>query len=483
VTLIGQLTSTQKPLAVHINGHGETTFMSGWVEICRKLLAYRLPLVVTTNLAKNFTADEMDVMARLHTIMVSIDTADADLLKRMRRRVDLSRIVDNIQRIRATSARLDCPPPNFRFSCGLYDQNSLFVEDLARFAVSLDIKGVGFWNLTSWGFERFPYENTDVQPADRAYPLADLSSEELRPRLEAIHKGIGVLKENNIEVHINGDFITTLTARLNRSPSAEVSSGHCHQLPQGMTRDCLDPWTYFELNTNADVKPCCAHSRIGNLRKETLSQALNGPEIRRLRENLLKGTPDAECANCLLRGALRPEALRGKVRAVLEDPPENLGMFDADRISALMKTAVENLEAGRQERTWSFITRALSIDPGIERSGDYSETTIQDSLPIVLSDTRYPLTLSWLAAVFRHIGDDRSSIVLMKRYLELAPDAPDRDSVAAWVRHAEMKHHQSGWNQPTAGVSAGKTLWNQGWLWLRRKVRLRTRMRLWQKMS
>src|SRR5262249_5309812 len=103
VELIGRLTQTKKPVSVHINGHGETTFMNGWVDICRGLLDFELPLFITTNLAKDLSGAELDVMARMNTIMVSMDTADADLLRRMRRKVSLTQIVENIRRIRVTA--------------------------------------------------------------------------------------------------------------------------------------------------------------------------------------------------------------------------------------------------------------------------------------------------------------------------------------------------------------------------------------------
>jgi radical SAM protein with 4Fe4S-binding SPASM domain len=308
--------------------------------------------------------------------------------------------------------------------------------------------------------------------------LDDLRDSDLRPRLQAIQRAIGILKSHDIDVHVNGDFITALTRRIEGPVSnANDVTIRSHELAQGMTRDCLDPWTYFELNTNGDIQPCCAHSRVGNLNEEKLTHALNGPAIRRLRENLLQGTPDPECANCRLRAPARPETLREKVRAVLEDPPETVGMFFADKVGILMKTAVDNLEAGRQDRTWSFITRALAIDPGIERPDDYTKFTLRECLPRVLKEARYPLTLSWLAAVFRYIKDDHSAILLMKRYLEVAPAAPDRDRVSYLIREAESKTGKPASVVQTAGAKIGAWL-DRCWLWLRLKVRLRTRLRL-----
>ncbi len=133
--------------AVHVNGHGETTFVPGWVDLCKPLLDAKLPLMIITNLAKVFSTEELEALGQMNSIAVSVDTADRDLLRRIRRKVDLNRIVENINAIREAAARLHQESPHFLLSCGLYDQNSLVIEDLARFAVSLGIASVGFWYL------------------------------------------------------------------------------------------------------------------------------------------------------------------------------------------------------------------------------------------------------------------------------------------------------------------------------------------------
>lgn len=88
-------------------------------------------------------------------------------------------------------------------------------------------------------------------------------------------------------------------------------------LPGGMTRDCLDPWTYVEIRANGDVRPCCARSSAGNLGTSTLVQILEGPLMQALRASLLTATPDAQCKHCRLRAITTPEMLAQKVTAML----------------------------------------------------------------------------------------------------------------------------------------------------------------------
>ena len=105
-TLIGEVTKSILLLAskktlqlVHVNGHGETTFLSNWTEPCRVLLNHNLPLMLTTNLAKRFSDEELQTLARMHIIAVSIDTNNRMMMRRLRRKVDLDRIVSNIEQI------------------------------------------------------------------------------------------------------------------------------------------------------------------------------------------------------------------------------------------------------------------------------------------------------------------------------------------------------------------------------------------------
>jgi hypothetical protein len=268
-------------------------------------------------MAKSFSFEELEALADLSAINISIDTCDRDLLRRMRRKVDLDQIVKNMTAVRETSRRRgQSGRPIFRFSCGLYDKNSLVIEDLAKFAVGLDVESVGFWDLTKWNHQQFPYENTDVPECDRAYPLEELAPFELHPRIEAIERAIAYLKSNGVGVHVNGDFISGLKCRLD-APSEAVATNVA--LKPSMSRDCLDPWTYVEVSATGGVKPCCARPAVGNIFMEPLSNILNGIPMRQLRLDLLRGTPDSACMRCLLRASIAPQELGVKVRSLLKE--------------------------------------------------------------------------------------------------------------------------------------------------------------------
>jgi molybdenum cofactor biosynthesis enzyme MoaA len=49
---ISRSTRCDKIEAIRVNGHGETTCMAGWTDVCKSLLDRNLPLVLTTKFGK-----------------------------------------------------------------------------------------------------------------------------------------------------------------------------------------------------------------------------------------------------------------------------------------------------------------------------------------------------------------------------------------------------------------------------------------------
>src|SRR4051812_8686783 len=48
---------------IDMNGHGETTMVPGWTDICIRLLQQGIPIRLQTNLSKRYTKDEFEVLA------------------------------------------------------------------------------------------------------------------------------------------------------------------------------------------------------------------------------------------------------------------------------------------------------------------------------------------------------------------------------------------------------------------------------------
>lgn len=103
---------------------------------------------------------------------------------------------------------------------------------------------------------------------------------------------------------------------------------HSRFIPDGLTRDCLDPWIYVEVKVDGAVSLCCVRRPVGNLARQSLAHILHSDHARALRRDLLTGKPDAVCRNCGLRGVTTPANLRRKV-AALRDSLHTPEGFDA----------------------------------------------------------------------------------------------------------------------------------------------------------
>jgi hypothetical protein len=101
----------------------------------------------------------------------------------------------------------------------------------------------------------------------------------------------------------------------------------------------------------------------------------------------------------------------------------------AEHIGIVLKAALEYAHVNDTRSAVGQLVCALTHDPGISPIEDHGEATIRVYLKQILSNARFPRTLSWLAAISREWEDGQTSALLLQRYLELAPDAPDRDHV------------------------------------------------------
>jgi MoaA/NifB/PqqE/SkfB family radical SAM enzyme len=196
---------SSKECVVNLNGHGETTFVDDWEIVAGNLLSQGLTLAMTTNLAKAYTDEEITILSRFKSLIVSVDTFDDVLLKDVRRKVRATTIRSNINAIRECAIRHGNEPPTIQFSCGLFDKNTMMsIGDYANEAVALKVSDVTFWNL---------YKHPDLPDAVNLYSLDSLSGDELIVRMKNVAEAIQVLRANKVGVHVAGEFVNVLLDR------------------------------------------------------------------------------------------------------------------------------------------------------------------------------------------------------------------------------------------------------------------------------
>ena len=178
-----------------MNGHGETTFHPKWVAWCRRIIdAGHRPHIIT-NLAKHYTDAELELLTEFRFIQVSLDSDDREMMKRIRKAVQVEKVFETIQRIREMAERrASFDVPKFSISIGVYDPSIWTLEPFVRRLVDMNISAITFWDLVE-----YPHQ-TLVTP---------LSSLEGRQRERARHVLGRVrmrLESAGIPYHFAGDF-------------------------------------------------------------------------------------------------------------------------------------------------------------------------------------------------------------------------------------------------------------------------------------
>jgi molybdenum cofactor biosynthesis enzyme MoaA len=133
--------------SVIVNGTGETTFIPGWHRRVDALADHGFQLSITSNFAKLFTPEELETMARMDRIVVSIDTHNPSILRKIRRRVDLGNVLINMMGVITKSRVLGLPPPEFSWSCVLTDRVAHDFLEYIHFGIACGVKNFTICNL------------------------------------------------------------------------------------------------------------------------------------------------------------------------------------------------------------------------------------------------------------------------------------------------------------------------------------------------
>ena len=187
---------------VHVNGHGETTFHPNWVAWCRRILAAGHRPYIITNLAKHYTDAELEMLAEFRVIQVSLDSDDGEMMKRIRKAVQVEKVFETIQRIRELAARrASSHVPRFWMSVGVYDPSIWTLEPFVQRLVDMNISMITFWDLVE-----YPHQ-TLVRPLHR---LEDRQRARARRVLGRVRTHLELAE---IPYHFAGDFHSMVPER------------------------------------------------------------------------------------------------------------------------------------------------------------------------------------------------------------------------------------------------------------------------------
>lgn len=293
-----QLFAIDRPEFINLCGNGETTIMEGWTRICEAFLPFG-NVGIISNLAKILSRDEASLIARLGSIATSIDTADAELLKEIRKPVQLRNIVFNLSLVQSAALALGHPPPAMSVNCTVTTRTYQDLVQLVALSSALRVGAIALSDV----FE------TPTSVAHGVRSLTNLNPSEVAQAATVIRQARATAAKSRITMTMNPRLETLLGFN-----AAAHKDTAIRPMPTVL---CLQPWSGFWVNADGRISYCCRH--MGTTDEDirafrSVREILNHVNALRLREALLSGPCPTRCHSCELGLPAEPKTLRRAIR-------------------------------------------------------------------------------------------------------------------------------------------------------------------------
>ena len=316
---------------VTMSGDAEITMYKGWHKVADRLLELGVNLRTISNFSKGvFSDEEIEAFSQFSEILISLDTADAAKLKKIRYRADLRTMTCNMPLIRARAIERSRPMPHFVCNVVVHDKNATEVDRTAAFAVA---NGFGQMNLVRYvevdevvGGKNDFQDNPNAIPV---YPASTLSQYEAAMAIKAIQRAADIC-EGRMHLNILPDVVDELRAVLLPEDMAAKKEA---MVPAGRTRTkaCRMPWDFLYVTWNGDIPPCCIvkDAHAASAANRPLTDVVNGDEFKELRRSLLSGELNDVCRKCTYVPDTDTENLQVQIRQYLDSQDAHLAEHPA----------------------------------------------------------------------------------------------------------------------------------------------------------
>jgi len=153
------------PFDVQLNGHGETTVIRDWHRTARALWDAGYPISLTTNLARPLDPDEVEVLSLMERVTVSCDTADPELLRRIRGGTSLEVLERNLAALAERCSGRGRQKPYVCLNAVVSDLTLGGLPELVRWAARHPVDGVSLVDLV-------PYDAPEGGDSRSRHPAA-----------------------------------------------------------------------------------------------------------------------------------------------------------------------------------------------------------------------------------------------------------------------------------------------------------------------
>lgn len=290
-----RLVVEEKPRWMNFTGIGELTTMPNWREAVRPFMDVPSTVkALTTNLQKPMDDDEIAALAAFDQISISIDTADAHLLRQIRRNAELRNITTNLTRLRAHAIKHNRRPPSLRFNVVMTTRNVLTLVDLAAYAVACGVDDLLLIDLNDRDF---------FNQEDAVGHVSRLNDVEFAAFSRELERARHLLSAHGKAVVLSGDLESYVKTR----QSGQATRG----LAPGQTRLCSHLWNYAVIKEDGRLSHCCANIlSTDSLRSKSFADLMDTDTLRAHRRSLIEGQSlPPSCVNCHWAPAGQPQEL------------------------------------------------------------------------------------------------------------------------------------------------------------------------------
>ena len=288
---------------VNITGWGETTIKPNWMKVVHTLADRGIPVTMISNFAKRLSEEEIRTLARFSSIVISCDTVNPEVAKRVRSPINMEVMFDNIRALRAIAPETPVLFWNATVS-------NLMIFELPQWVKAGIELGISQFNINS--IIMTPYAQQKGAAIGLQH-VSELSEGERERALHSLQEAEALANAHGRRFWIDQGIRGALTGF--QEDRHEKGKTSYQPLAEGMSRACFDPWQSLSLG-RGKIGICCQMDDllVDDNSPEALNRGLVSDTLQAIRRGLLEGRPVEECAKCRLRPAIQPEAINAVVR-------------------------------------------------------------------------------------------------------------------------------------------------------------------------
>lgn len=326
---------------ITLSGVGETAMLPGWHARLMIFLddpTFKVHLI--SNFVRRFDDADLEAFSKLDALQISFDSADIEMVKRLRSRADLRTITYNIVRFQQYCRTVGRRPTIF-VNAALCRENIDHLQALASFCRELQVDQLLVNEMMALT------RNNPLIPETLSKLTNDEVTRLARQIIGAEEALAGSATVFSLRDHLELR-ISEVVERIREGREPNDSASIFHR--PLTTSACVQPWQTPFVRADGNVYPCCIMNDdavpVGNLADESLEQVVNGSRYRAIRQSIVEGRPATPCEGCSLALAKSFEELAAQLHeeaSGVADPP--IWRSQVERLPSPRLTGIEDAVA------------------------------------------------------------------------------------------------------------------------------------------